>query len=132
MSKTKQWCLYGLAIILVVGLIFTFKPEVVIKPTGIVLPLAKPRTPHATQSVQLLTNPPANYQALALINIELHSLKPSKGQLGQIEKYAIALAAKQGANGLVVNAFGFEPPSANNPTPLAKYVFRGEAIYFTS
>ncbi len=132
MTKTKLWCLYLVAIIIVAGLILSLKPTTALQPTGIVLPLAQARVPLATDNVQLLQSMPTSYQGLALINVELHSLKQSKKLVREIANYAKMLAAKQGANGLLVSAFGYEPPSASDPAPLAKYIFRGQAIYINN
>ncbi len=129
MTRIKIWCLYGLAIIIVASLILALKPVHIIQPTGIVLPLTKARAPLSSESVQFLQTLPNSYQRLAFINVELHSPKQSNKLVKEIGNYAKLLAARQGANGLVVTEFGFEPPSVSNPAPLAMYVFHGEAIY---
>ena len=69
-----------------------------------------------------------NAKILAHINLEGHSLKPQKEQEKMMVQAAIKMAQKAGADGLVINTFGYEGASGGNPAPLAKYVLSATAV----
>ncbi len=102
-----------------------------IAPKGIFLPVSDiPQKEIAVGSrVQFygLGAAPAARQVLGYVNAEYHSTVPTISGSQTIQKFVAALAAKNGANGIISTEFYAGPPQ--NPKPLSVYVFRGHAIY---
>jgi hypothetical protein len=130
MSKDtlKQYSVYGLTILIALLVLYVIKPITNYEPSGIILPTTEALPPQSNQAVTVYQYAPDNAKPLAKINVEMHSLNPNEQQEQQILEYAVTLAKKAGANGLVISTFGYEGSDSSNPAPLAKYVLYGEAI----
>ncbi len=95
-----------IAIIAVVILYF-FAPRFNNQPAGIFLPSVQSDTlPSYNGNVAVYTNYPVQYKALGIIHIEKHIQSNTIEAQQQVIEYAKTMAAKHGANALVVNGFG--------------------------
>jgi hypothetical protein len=124
----KYWITYIVAALIAYSVVAMFKPVVTFTPKGLTLPIHKMlKQKHLTASVHLY---PAWYQSgkkLAWVNVELHAVTQSKKAEKQIIDKARQMAGEYGANGLIIQALGFQPPGPNG-AGLAMYVLHGVAI----
>lgn len=124
----KQNLVYiGIAVI-VFAILSWFKPAQSFQPTGIILPMTKEMLLPTMANVQLFEAMPSDATQLATINVEGQSTNPTQAQQEQMLATAKGMVQQAGGDGLVVTAFGYEGAGADNPAPLAKYVFFGTAI----
>lgn len=129
--KTHTWLSVGIGFLVII-ILFFFVPRQTFAPKGIVLPTLKARSATSPANVQFYPSYPASYQVLGHISIELHFKQRQKSAVAEamILKKAKALAAKVGANGLVVPRNGFfHSTPAEIGSAQAKYYLQGVAIY---
>jgi len=125
-SRMMRWIIYSLMVICPIWVVIVCKPHPRLHPHGIILPLLNTQfTPNLETNIRIYPFTPSNAKILARINIEEHYQKVSDKMKRQIEKYAKKLAAKVGADGIVIKAFAYS--DENSPTSL--YIFRGIAIH---
>jgi nucleotide-binding universal stress UspA family protein len=125
--QAKQNLAYILAAVIALAFMWLIKPSIHYSPKGIALPIqAAAHSPTHSSDINVLP-PWTSYQKkLAWINVEYHSLKPSKPEAKKALDKALQLAKSQGANGLVILGVGYQPPSAI--PELAMYVLRAVAV----
>lgn len=123
--QAKQNIAYILAAIIALGFMWLIKPRIEYTAKGIALPI---QTVKATDSTSISVLPPwaPYHKKLAWVNVEYHSLKPSKPEAQKALNKALQLAKSQGANGLVILGVGYQPPTAI--PELAMYVLRAVAV----
>lgn len=113
---------------LVFGILWLITPSHPFKPTGIILPITQQAYPPTTLPVNLFETTPMQAKLLAYINVEGHSNRQTLIEEDTMIRTAKQMAQQIGANGLVINTFGYEGKSENNPAQLAKYIIFGTAI----
>lgn len=124
----KQNAVYIAAALVALLIIYVIAPTQNYTPRGIILPTIKTPLIPSTNPVQIYQNAPYTSTQIADVNLEMHSLKPTKTQEHEMLTAAKKMAQKAGADGLVITMFGYEGASANNPSVLAKYVLQAKAI----
>lgn len=124
----KQNLVYVGIAALIFAILSWIRPVHPFQPTGIILPMTKQTLIPTMKNIQLFQAMPVSATQLAYINIEGHSLKPTRVQENQMLVTANSMAQQVGANGLVINTFGYEGASSDDPAPLAKYVLFATAI----
>ncbi|WP_267256762.1 hypothetical protein [Coxiella endosymbiont of Ornithodoros maritimus] len=119
--------LIGLMVLIAIYLMVPSHPA---EPQGILLPTASPQTPVPADQVSLYSTitAPYVYQRLGNINLQFYSKKPTPEGEARIQKYVREMAARVGANGVIVSLFGHTMPDAVRGA-MSSYVFRGVAIY---
>jgi len=127
-SRLRFW------IALIIGLAATWAvymamPTQDFQPTGLVLPAKVTRPATSPSDITLLPVQPAAAKELGLVRVEMH-YDPKTAQQSQkaIIAYAKQLAAKVGANGLVVKLFGHSMPGSV-PAAQAAFELMGVAVY---
>ena len=127
-NKTNRIVIYLIIFIGTYLALWALEPAAIYKPTGIVLPLAAPKAPIASDNVKLYANAPTgSYHALGLVRIALHYTQaPTTQGENAVQAKAKQLAASIGANGIIVHAFGATAPQ--QPVTLNEILLRGVAI----
>ena len=93
----------------------------IFQPQGIVLPARKVNPPTLDlNSIRVYTVPPGTYRTLGVVRIEQYYDQSNNAAKGELLQLAKNLAAKVGANGILLLALF--------PTPLTSEV-EGEVIY---
>ena len=115
---------------IVVLIVYLLVPATPILPCGIFLPINKALAPIPPTQVTFYNadSAPLAYQKIGYINVQFHTKSVTAEGEKQLEQYIRQLAAKVGANGVVINLFGHTLPG-QVPTSQASYVFRGLAVY---
>lgn len=103
-------------------------PSVSFQAKGIVLPAKKVRPATQADSIQMLSTLPVGAVRLGTIRISRHAKTQTKQAEEEIVNNAKALAAKVGANAIVVKQFYRSRPSGLTAA-LAAYGFTGIAVY---
>lgn len=109
-------------------IIYVIKPSYPFQPTGIILPAIKAPLIPSNQPVKVFEIAPYGSTLLANIHLEAHSLKPNKSQELEMLNTAKKMAQQAGADGLVINSFGYEGTAPGNPAVLTKYVLFAKAV----
>ena len=117
-----------IAAVLVAAIIFLTIPRYASQPQGILLPTKISRKPTLPEKVMNYPSQPATAQVLGTIRIERHYIDNKTLAEKQIWMLANSLAAKAGANGIVLNSFGYTKPGSM-PDDQMKFQFSGTAIY---
>jgi hypothetical protein len=78
-------------------------------PTGVFLPAGKVFSPISAQSVQFSNNGMVPGTVVGAINIEYYAPKSSAEDIAAVQRYASELAAKHGANRVVITTFMQSP-----------------------
>lgn len=118
--------LASIAVIIVYFLV----PSFPITPRGVFLTVAPSKTPLVSSEVSFY-NPvtaPCAYKKIGYINVQFYSKGITPEGEAQLQQYVREIAAKAGANGVIVMLFGHTIPGAVR-VALSSYVFRGTAIY---
>ncbi|QTS83946.1 hypothetical protein [Coxiella endosymbiont of Amblyomma nuttalli] len=105
-------------------------PSTPISPHGVFLPVAPSGTPLSACQVSFY-NPattPCMYKKLGYINVQFYSKEVSTSGEAQLQQYVREIAAKTGANGVIVTFFGHTISGAVRKA-LSSYIFIGTAIY---
>lgn len=120
----------GLAILIVVGLIcWPLAPKPNSNVSGILLPTAPLKAAITPDQVQILQAMPPHAQNLGIINTKIYyaTLAPSEQNqdMSKSLDYTKVLAAKAGANAVIVNAYqsGYTPQG-----PLDGFVIQANAV----
>jgi hypothetical protein len=127
-QSLKQNVTYIAIAVIVFLILSAIKPANPFNPTGIILPMIKQPLIPTIKPVQLYQVMPLGASAIAYVNVEAHSLNPTPQQEQLVLKKAVQLAQQAGADGLVINTFGYEGANVLNPAPLSKYVLFTTAI----
>lgn len=100
------------------------------KPRGVLLPAKVVRPASSVDQIQFypVANAPSSYQTLGTIHIQLHYPESTQIAEKEILSYARQLAAKVGANGVIINRF----VHSGKKSALSIYFFVGTAIYHDS
>lgn len=127
MSEVMQRRLvYVIVLIAVLALLFMIRPSHPYHVTGVALPMTKTvEQPISPDQVVLYNAMPNGVKKIAWINVELHYEKASQANMDRVVAYTKALAAKHGANAVVVSRMVRSPPG-----PLALYLLHGIAIKY--
>ena len=134
-SDTTKCSLVGIAfaLVVVITVLYLLVPATpIITPQGVFLPVALLKTPLAINEVSFY-NPvtvPYAYKKLGYINVQFYSKEATPEGEAQLQQYVGKIAAKAGANGVIVTLFGHTIPGAVRGT-LSSYIFRGTAIHAT-
>lgn len=131
-KNIRTW-LSGIIGVLVCLVVFWLMPTTVYQPSGLILPSQVHQTkqlpPIIPEQVRFYASPPDNYQTLGTIRIMRHfPAKSVQNAEKEIMQYAQKLAAKAGANGVVVKFFAHSVPGAVDASQ-SIYSFTGLAIY---
>lgn len=131
-SDATKCSLVGVALALVaVIIVYLLIPSTPpITPHGVFLPVAPSEMPLAPNKVSFY-NPvtaPYAYKKLGYINVQFYSKEATPAGGAQLQQYVREIAAKAGANGVIVTLFGHTIPGAVREA-LSSYIFRGTAIY---
>lgn len=126
----KQSIVYVIAAAIVLAILISLHPQTTYSPKGILLPISAPAKAQVSADHVMLL--PSWYQGtikkMAYINLELHAERQSKYKQDQIINKAREMAAKFGANAILVQSLGYQPPSAQGAV-LAMYEFHGIAVH---
>ncbi len=126
--KTRYF-VYVVVALLISLFMWWSAPKVIYKPQGIALPATK--TSHLVKeasvaNVQVIQASSAVGQTLATIHVEVHASEQSQQAERDVLDYAKKLAAKQGANTLAIEQFGFAPSA--NYSGLSIYILTAKAV----
>lgn len=118
-----------IAFIVVVIIYFSVSP-LSISPRGILLPTTSPQTPISTDQVSFYNTVTAPYahEKLGYINVQYYSEMATPDGEAHLQQYVKQIAAKAGANGVIVTLYGHTMPG-DVRKELSSYIFRGIAIY---
>lgn len=99
-------------------------------PCGVLLPsqttIKKPI--QMPTQVKIYNTMPVNAKVLGIIHVETHFQQPADQHETDTMNYAKILAGKAGANGIIINGFGYEKPGSV-VAGMLRYIFNGQAIY---
>ncbi len=129
-SNAAQNGLHLIVMLAIFGLIYAMVPERPAKAVGISLPLVtRLPTPSDPNSIQIFTSQPmAVYKTLSNIHIQENATIPAEQAQKEILTKAKNMAAKAGANGLLILQFG----SGGNPKyHMSQFIFYAQAIKIT-
>lgn len=127
-DKKRVWVSSIIGIIVVLILLWLI-PAQKIQARGILLPSNTSRPSISENKVIFYSNPPNSYQTLGSLRIARHySAGGTKQAEREILNLAKKLAAKAGANGVIVKLFAHSVPGVV-PAAQAVYAFRATAVY---
>lgn len=118
-----------LAAVVVVVIVYFLIPAKVVSPTGVLLPSGKTMAPISADNVNFMDTAPLVYQTVGKINVMLHSLTATPQNQAAIVHYTKKLAAKAGANGIILTALGYISPD-EDPILQGAYILQGKAIHY--
>lgn len=113
-----------------VVIVYLLVPSTPITPHGVFLtvtPSKMPLVPNEVSFYSPVTAPYA-YKKIGYINVQFYSKGATPDGEAQLQRCVREIAAKAGANGVIVMLFGHTIPGAVRVT-LSSYIFRGTAIY---
>ncbi|MFW0072603.1 MAG: hypothetical protein AB8Z23_01370 [Coxiella-like endosymbiont] len=111
-------------------IVYLLVPSFPIIPRGVFLTVAPSKMSFVPSEVNFY-NPvtaPCAYKKIGYINVQFYSKGATPEGEAQLQQYVREIAAKAGANGVIVMLFGHTIPGAVR-VALSSYVFRGTAIY---
>lgn len=105
-----------------------FHPD---KPSGVFLPAGRELAPTFPDQISVFNrmNAPLVYQRLGYINVQYHPSGTSTQAQEQLLHRIKVLAAKAGANGVIITLY-IMPDQVNEPSALQRYVVSGLAVYY--
>ena len=111
-------------------IIYFLVPSAPIAPRGVFLTIAPLKTPLVPNEVSFYSpvTTPYAYKKIGYINVQFYSKGATPEGEVQLQQYVREMAAKAGANGVIVMLFGHTIPGAVR-VALSSYIFRGIAIY---
>ncbi|BBL37147.1 hypothetical protein [Coxiella burnetii] len=129
-DATKRSIVAVLIGLMVLVAIYLTVPSHPAEPQGILLPTASSQAPVPADRVSFYNTitAPYVYQRLGNINVQFYSKKSTPEGEARMQQYVREMAARIGANGVIVSLFGHTMPGAVRGA-MSSYVFRGVAIY---
>ncbi len=119
---------YLVVALLVLVVVYVTEPAAPILPHGVFLPSSNQTYPaKSANQVNVFDAPPAGAKIIGNVRVELHFSHQSKRSEAAVIEYARGLAAKAGANALIVKTF-FGTPQAGLEQ---RYIFLGKAAIIT-
>ena len=128
-EATKRNVIAVLVAFIVVFVIYLLVPPYHAKPEGILLPTALPQFPIPPEAVIFYSTLTVlyGYQILGHVNVQFYSKGPSSKEEVCLQEYVRKMAARVGANGVIVTLFGHTMPRVVKDA-MSSYVFHGVAI----
>lgn len=132
-SDTTKCSLVSVVLaLLAVVIVYLLVPSTPITPQGIFLTVAPSnlKTPLIPNEVSFYNSvtAPYVYKKVGYINVQFYSKLATSGGEVKLQQYVREIAAKAGANGVIVMLFGHTIPGTVRAA-LSSYIFRGIAIY---
>ena len=105
-------------------------PSSPITPHGVFLTAAPSKTLMIPSEVSFYSpvTVPYTYEKIGYINVQFYSKWATPKGEAELQQYVREIAAKAGANGVIVMLFGHTIPGTVRAA-LSSYIFRGTAIY---
>lgn len=133
-SDATRRSLFGvsLALVVIIVIYFLVPPTPPITPHGVFLTVATsnskiPVIPNEVSFYNPVTAPYV-YKKIGYVNVQFYSKSGTPEEEAQLQQYVREMAAKAGANGVIVVLFGHTIPGVVR-VALSSYIFRGTAIY---